>query len=470
MAIQVEKITALQHDQLLSQQESHFLDFKAIDVRPARLTEFLSAFANSDGGELYIGIEEDKAGRTFSWRGFQNLEAANGHLQCFEELFPLGQDFQYAFLACEERSGFVLQILIQKTREIKRASDGHPYVRRGAQKLKVAGVEAIKRLELSKGITSFETETIAIDLALVTDSYKIVEFILYLIPSVQPESWLRKQQLLRNDKATVAAVLLFADEPQAILPKRCGIKIYRYKTKDRQGSRETLQFDPLTIEGPLYDQIQSAVDTVSRKVEETKKLGESSLEKIEYPPEAVHEIITNAVLHRDYSITDDIHIRIFDNRIEVESPGRLPGHITVRNILNERFARNGALVRLLNKFPNPPNKDVGEGLNTAFAAMTKLGLKEPVIEEKDNSVLVSIKHEPLASPEEVILDYLETHSTIRNKIAREICHIHADYVVKEIFNKLAVRGLIQRVPGTRTSSTAYEKGPNFANRHKREKI
>jgi ATP-dependent DNA helicase RecG len=64
-----------------------------------------------------------------------------------------------------------------------------------------------------------------------------------------------------------------------------------------------------------------------------------------------------------------VHIRIFDNRIDVESPGRLPAHITPENILKERFARNPTLVRLINKFPNPPNKDVGEGLNTAFAAM-----------------------------------------------------------------------------------------------------
>ena len=104
----------------------------------------------------------------------------------------------------------------------------------------------------------------------------------------------------------------------------------------------------------------------------------------------------------------------------------MPGHITVKNILDERFARNGNLVRVINKFPEPPNKDIGEGLNTAFAAMTKLGLKEPVIVEKENSVLVLLKHEPLASPEQVILEHLESHPTIRNKEAREICHIPAD--------------------------------------------
>lgn len=222
-----------------------------------------------------------------------------------------------------------------------------------------------------------------------------------------------------------------------------------------------MAFDPLTVEGHAYAQIREAVSRTTAVVEETRKLGDEALETIRYPTEAIHEILTNAVLHRDYSIADDIHIRIFDNRIEIESPGRLPAHITVANILDERFARNGNLVRIINKFPDPPNKDVGEGLNTAFAAMRKLGLKPPVIDERPNSVLVTIKHEPLASPEELILEYLETHESIRNKTAREICHIGADYIVKDIFGRLVERGLIQRVPGTDRGSTAYQKGPKF---------
>jgi ATP-dependent DNA helicase RecG len=264
-----------------------------------------------------------------------------------------------------------------------------------------------------------------------------------------------------ENRPTVGGALLFADEPQALLPKRCGIKIYRYKTKEKTGTREVLAFDPITIEGYLYQQIRTAVDTTIRIVQETGRLGDTGIEGIVYPPETLHEIITNAVLHRDYSIADDIHIRIFDNRIEIQSPGRLPAHITPENILDERFSRNGQIVRLINKFPVPPNKDVGEGLNTAFAAMVSLGLKEPDIDNLETSVLVTVKHEPLASPETIILEYLETHETIKNKEAREICHIHADYVIKDIFRKLVERELIAKVPGTRTASTAYTKGNRF---------
>tara|TARA_R110002073_G_scaffold11648_6_gene52787 strand:- start:4191 stop:4448 length:258 start_codon:yes stop_codon:yes gene_type:complete len=83
---------------------------------------------------------------------------------------------------------------------------------------------------------------------------------------------------------------------------------------------------------------------------------EDGLVDVEYPEETLHEIITNAVIHRDYSIPDDVHIRIYDNRVEVENPSVLPGHITVENILGERFSRNGNIVRIINKFPNPSPK------------------------------------------------------------------------------------------------------------------
>lgn len=461
MPIDLQAISEAQSDLVINIAEGHFADVKAIEISPAKLTETIAAFANSDGGELYIGIDEIGPEKERHWRGFPDIEAANGHIQIFEKLFPLGKDFEYTFLKSDEKKGLVLQVQIQKTTDIKRASDSYPYIRRGAQKIRVSTPEAMKQLEYTKGLTSFETESIPITIDVITNSKSIIDFMSRVVPKAKSTQWLTKQRLIRDEHPTVAGVLLFAEEPQAILPKRCGIKIYRYSTKSEIGSRETLVFDPLTVEGPLYDQIHFAVETTTKLIEDMRRLGDETLERITYPPETLHEIITNAVIHRDYSLADDIHIRIFDNRVEVESPGRLPAHITVTNILQERFARNPSVVRLLNKFPDPPNKDVGEGLDTAFSAMSKLGLKAPVIEDRENSVLVQIRHEPLASPEVIILTYLEEHETIRNKTAREICNISGDYIVKDLFKRLTKRELIERVSGTRTSSTTYKKGPKF---------
>ncbi len=462
MPIETLKISDAQADRILAYNEGHFCDLKSVDIRPARLTVSVAALANADGGELFIGIDEDTRTKVRTWRGFHNPEAANGHIQIFEALFPLSRDFQYSFLSCDSKQGILLKLDVQKTRDIRKSSDETPYIRRGAQNLPVTTREALRQLEYVKGLASFETEPVDAPVDAVSNSTPILEFMLAVIPTAEPAPWLTKQLLIRDGRPTVAGILLFAEEPQALLPKRCGIKVYRYRTCDKEGSRETLAFDPATVEGHLYAQIANAVALTARIIENTGRLGEEGVETVSYPPETLHEIITNAVLHRDYSLADDIHIRIFDNRVEVQSPGRLPAHITPENILNERFARNGTLVRLVNKFPNPPNKDVGEGLNTAFAAMHKMGLKEPVVHNLESAVLVVIRHETLASPEVVILEHLENHDTIRNKEARELCHIQGDYVVKELFKKLSDRQLIERVPGTRTGGTAYQKGPKFA--------
>jgi ATP-dependent DNA helicase RecG len=135
----------------------------------------------------------------------------------------------------------------------------------------------------------------------------------------------------------------------------------------------------------------------------------------------------------------------------------LPAHVTIKNIRKERFARNGAIVRLLNKFPNPPNRDVGEGLNTAFEKMTQLGLKEPQIEELDSDLLVTIRHEPLASPEQTIKNYLENHDTIKNKVARDITHIRDSDKMKRILSKMADSDEIEAVPGAKFGGMKYRK-------------
>lgn len=463
MPVDVKPVTKEQKERILSIEENHFFDIKAVEITPAKLTRTICAFANADGGELYVGIDEDKTTKIRYWRGFKNPEEANGHVQTFETLFPLSQEYSYTFLSSIEDKSIVLLIEVQKSQQIKKATDDIIYIRRGAQNLPAKTPEAIRQLEYDKGITSFETNTIDIPSDIITNSIMVLNFILQVIPSSEPIDWLKKQSLIKNDKPTVGGILLFADEPQSAIPKKSGIKIYRYKTQSEEGTRDTLDADPITIEGCLYNQIKLSVETTVKIVEGIQKLGPNGFEQISYPLETLHEIITNAVIHRDYSIADDIHVRIFDNRVEVQSPGTLPGHITVGNILKERCARNPAVVRILNKFPDPPNKDVGEGLNTAFQAMKKLHLKEPVINQSGNNVLVVIKHEPLASPEEIIMKYLGSNDKINNSTAREICSIGSENIIKRIFQRMIKSNLIEPVPGLRGRARAYQKKNVFEN-------
>ncbi len=454
------EITDEQAELLTKVEEGQFSDAKATAISPSKLSKTISAFANTDGGDLYIGISERSVGGNFKtryWDGFPNVEAANGHMQAFESCFPLGNEFQYEFLRSPKRMGMILHVQVSRTRSVTKSTDGTAYIRRAAQNIPQISADEIKRLEFVKGVTSFETQPIQAAKEVITESPIIKKFLTHVIPNAEPEKWLKKQSLVVNESPTVAGVLLFSEEPQAVLPKRSGIKVYRYATQESEGFRDVLTFTPITIEGCLYDQIKKAVEVTTLETEKIPHLGIKGLEKIKYPPETLHEIITNAVIHRDYSIADDIHVRIFDNRIEVQSPGRLPAHVTKKNILNERFARNGQIVRLLNKFPDPPNRDVGEGLNTAFEKMKSLGLKEPDIEERDNDVLITIRHEPLASPEKTIMDFLEKNPTIKNKKAREITHIKDSDKMKKILREMAKRGEIEAVEGARFGSMAYKK-------------
>jgi ATP-dependent DNA helicase RecG len=98
--IDVEKV-----QRLLALTEGHFAELKGVNISPAKLTRTLSAFSNASGGELYVGIDEQEVDglKQRTWRGFNDTEAANGHLQPFEQLFPLGTYYDYSFLLAHEQ-------------------------------------------------------------------------------------------------------------------------------------------------------------------------------------------------------------------------------------------------------------------------------------------------------------------------------------------------------------------------------
>lgn len=173
-----------------------------------------------------------------------------------------------------------------------------------------------------------------------------------------------------------------------------------------------------------------------------------------YPPETLWEIVVNALIHRDYSMSDDVQILIFDNRIEVFSPGRLPAFVTKDNILNVRYARNPKVVGMLSRYKTPPNKDIGEGLNTTFQKMKDWRLRSPEIVDEGNYVRVVIPHAPLATPQEAIMEFLAKHSHITNRQARDITGIKSENAVKSDFCKLRDVGLIEMIPELKGNKAA----------------
>jgi ATP-dependent DNA helicase RecG len=446
------------YGELLSTAETHFIELKSIEVAPAKLTKPISAFANTGGGEIFVGIEEVESldGPERKWSGFKTQEAANPIFQVLENLNPLSNNYTVEFLSAPAADGLVLHITIFKTRDIVFATDGRAYVRRNAQSLPLGSEEALERLRYDKGVKSFEDELLQIDSRGLENTVVIIEFLLEAVPTSEPRTWLEKQRLVLDGRPTVAGVLLYSDEPQTALPKRSAVKILRYQTK-QEAERDYLAGDPVTIEGPLYELIYEAVDRVKEIIERIERAGPDGMEKIIYPEEALHEILTNAVLHRDYNVAADVQVRIFDNRVEIESPGRLPGHVTVTNISKTQFARNPKIVRLINKFKNPPNKDVGEGVNTAFEAMGKLRLKKPEIQELEGAVLVTLRHESLASPEQMVMEYLKAEREITNAVARELTGIKSENSMKQVFYKLRDRGQLEQTPKVRGKKPSWRR-------------
>lgn len=453
--IQISKAEA---DEILARPEGHFIDFKSKRVTPAKLSRTLSALGNAEGGEVYVGIE-DHASPHPRWQGFRTEEDANPTVAVLERLFPEGDVFSYRFLFCDDYDGYVLVCEIFKNQYIWKDTQDDVYLRKGAQSLKQGIFEQVERLKLNKGITSYEDSKVDFSVGELSESASFAKFLEVIVPKAEPETWLRKQKVVRDDSATVAGLVLFADEPQVALPK-AAIKISRYRTSD-EPTRATLEGQPSTVEGCVVALIKDSVDEIIDIVEKIPVLKDTGLTSVQYPRNAIHEIVTNAVIHRDYSVNDDVHVRIFDNRIEIFSPGPLPAHVTVQNILDERFARNQKIVRLANKFPDAPNKDVGEGLNTAFEAMRELQLKDPIVQQINNGVLVTLRHEKLAEPEQAIILYLRENEEINNSKARAITFIGSENKVKNIFRKMMSAEIIERIPDRSQAKTGYRKGPKF---------
>lgn len=438
--------------QLLSKEEDQFCDFKD-KTSIAKCTKTISAFANSDGGDLYIGIR-DKAESKRIDHLFRDQEEANGCIQAIYDQFSEGAEYLYIEFFRFPDGGLCLHVVVQKTPFVVESSEGRVFKRQNAADRELKTPGDLQALSLEKGIRSFEDSAVEATPEEIANSPLMLNFLSSVVPHSNIEDLLRRERLSTADRIRACALLLFDENPQSLLPQ-AAVKLYRYRTLANEGDREDLEGQPVTIEGPIYDLIYDAVAKTKEKVEEIPVMSEGGLASIKYPAEAIHEVICNALLHRDYSINDYVHIRVFDNRIEVESPGRLAGPITVKNILKQRFARNKKIVRLIAKFPSPPNKDVGEGLNTAFRSMQLLNLGKPEISETDGSVIVRLKHEPLASKEELIMKFLEKSGKINNTTARVVCNVQSDSVIRKLFHSMITAGLIEKVPNTRGKGTKY---------------
>ncbi len=382
---------------LLQTPESKTLDFKRLGAgKVAKMLETICAFANTEGGLLAMGIADVKDLKPGAkpeqrlWGLEENPEAFDElQRKCRTHFNPPIDTISFYRMACMLRdgsAGHVALVRVGKSERVHSVVDDGTWWRGDASNRELSATE-IADLSYQRGVRSAESEAVAVPLELLdTPAWRSFVVSRGLRAGSMAEQLLRiglADKVAGETQPRRAAVLLFADEPGSLLAafgSRADIRLMVYAGKEMgTGATPNLRKQPKTIRGPLIEQIDTAVKEVLDELTQGLTLASSGFKtRHKYPERVVKEAIVNAVIHRDYRLNRDITIRIFDDRITVESPGALPGTITPANIERARSkARNPLIAQNLREFPVPPNIDDGEGVRMMFGEMAAAHLYPP---------------------------------------------------------------------------------------------
>lgn len=178
-------------------------------------------------------------------------------------------------------------------------------------------------------------------------------------------------------QVSTAAILLFGKNPQLYFP-RARVRFIRYEgIRECVGAQMNVIKDVI-FEGNILNMLTKAISYLDTQIKEKTYLGADGLfvTEEEYPKFVRQEIIVNAITHRDYSIRGtDIQIKMFDDRIVVESPGRLPGLVKAGNIRHTHFSRNPKIAEFLRDYNFV--KEYGEGVDRMCRELEAAGLQSP---------------------------------------------------------------------------------------------
>lgn len=436
--------------------EDDYFDRKSARMKPRDVQDAAVGFANAEGGTLVIGVEDiaKESNSLKRWVGKKSIEEYNGFIQSLAALNP-GIDFSHRFLYRDETltRDYVLEIIIRKSLKVHETAGGDVVIRKGASNIKLPAAK-VQELMRAKGIVS-EEDTLLPDVEpdCIIDGAPLSEFLASLrITNKDPLAFSLQERLIdaKSYAPTFALALLFAENPSAMVPRQCAVKIVRYDSSHEEIERDNLTDDRHTVEGPLKEQIELAFTTLKEVISRCVSWTMEGLRAPTYPDEALYEVLVNSVLHRDYAVSDNVLISVYKNRVEFRSPGRLPGFVTTKNILDARFSRNPKLVRLLAKYPDAPNKDLGEGINTAFERMRKAGFIDPTFREDGVNLYVTLRREPRSEHADLITKFIGRHGHITNRQALDLLALDSAEQVTSIFSKLRDQGAIAREDESQT--------------------
>ena len=395
--------------------ESSFLEFKEVRFEGARirgphrdsLADELAAFANGRGGVLVLGVADS---REIVGVPLERLDAVVQLVRdaCMDSIDPAIEQVVVDRLLLPTGTGeevAVVKVDVPRSLFVHRSPGG--YMHRVADSKRPITSNVLARLFDQRGrqhVVPFDEQPLP----------------RASLENLNPALWSRfRTQLSGEDdaaflakigiaefdegnvaKPTVAGVLMASDDPRRWLPNAY-VQAVAYRGDDiRVGAdNNAYQLDALDVVGPLDRQVVDSCRFVARnmKTAAVKNLGRT--DKPEYDMEAVFEAIVNAVVHRDYSVHGSkVRLRLFENRLEIYSPGGIPNSLTVESLRYRQSARNEAICSLLAKCPIPdeqwlttPRQHMmerrGEGMPIILDNSKALSGREPKIELFDHSEL-----------------------------------------------------------------------------------
>jgi ATP-dependent DNA helicase RecG len=377
--------------ELLGLQEDQWLDRKSSRIAPRDLADVLIGFANADGGIVVVGL------------GDGEIEGTNADPKKRNAQFQANVDFcvppvraKNRLIDCIDSRGEPNQLLVIEVEpgdSVHANGKDEVFLRVGDENRKLNFAQR-QELLYDKGQASYEGGPSGASLESV--DRPLLEGYATALGAPDPVRLLHARGLATDDGLTIAGCLLFAEAPQAFLPEAF-IRVLRYRGGERgSGARQQL-IEDVKLEGPIPTQLREAREWVGRLQPTRRALGaEGAFEDVPLVPhDAWLEGIVNAAVHRSYSMVGDhIRVEIFDDRIEISSPGRFPGLVDLSNPLEAtRFARNPRIARVCADLSL--GQELGEGIRRMFEEMRQAGLTDPVYRQTSGSVELQLLAEPV---------------------------------------------------------------------------
>jgi ATP-dependent DNA helicase RecG len=393
---------------LLRQDRGQFLEFlsayeyKKSSAQKKRNEELardiarvVGGMANADGGVLLVGVEPDK--------GVTGIPYAHDELQALvqspQTLLspPLSPSCRRAQLG----NLLLLKFEVPPSPEVHRIAGGRAFYR-VATETPALPPEQIQNLKESKRHVFYERQSVS-EAALEDLDLAAVEALAEKIEDPrEPRTILNNVYHLidssrERPSLTMAALLLFAKDPSRWHP-RCGIDFVKYDGTERRHGSSLNVVKRIRFEAPLCRLIDESVGRVKEHIRERTVLHDLFFrERLEYPVFAWQEALVNAVAHRDYSLTGaPVEVWMFDDRIEVRSPGLPPSPVTIEQLRRQErvhFSRNPLLVRVLADLGYL--REMGEGIPRMFQEMEHHGLQAPEFSTEGFVFTVTLRNTPI---------------------------------------------------------------------------